>query len=185
LSPSPIRPFRRRSAIARQRRQLQVNPHDVSARSELARLYMEGGKYGQAREALEGIGDRMEHSAEYWSDLGLCELELGRLEEGETALLRALGISPRVKYGVPYLRLAEAYAKSDPEKALAYLRSFQDIHSSSCEAYYRMGLLYEAMDQREEARQAYRDCQVIYRSLPRYMKRKERKWALRSLLKSR
>lgn len=184
LTPSLVRPFRRRSAIAKQNRQLQLNPHDVSAKTELARLYIEGRKYAEAKEILLGIETQMEHSAEYWSDLGLCELALGRTEEGERAMLRALGISPKVKYGLPYLRLGEAYAKSDPEKALAYLRQFQEIHSSSCEAYYRLGSVYEKMGKMEEARQSYRECRSIYRTLPRYMKRRERKWALRSYLKS-
>lgn len=185
LTPSLLRPFKRRSAIAKWRRQLQVNPHDVSAKSELARLYIEGKKFREAKDILLGIEPQMEHSAEYWSDLGLCELALGRTEEGERAMLRALAISPRVKYGLPYLRLGEAFAKTDAEKALAYLREFQEIHSSSCEAYYRLGSVYASMGRTAEARETDRECLAIYRSLPRYMKRRERKWALRSRLRSR
>ncbi|RUS45243.1 lipopolysaccharide assembly protein LapB [Cohnella sp. AR92] len=183
LTPSLFRPFKRRSSINKQRRQIQLNPHDVSAKSELARLYLEGRKYKEAREVLTGIESRMEHSAEYWSDLGLSELGLGRLPEGERALKRALEISPRVKYGIPYLRLGEAFAQSEPQKALEYLEEFKSIHSSSCEAYYRLGLVYEKMDRKEEAKSAYGECRTIYRSLPKYMKRKERKWMLKSLLK--
>jgi tetratricopeptide (TPR) repeat protein len=185
LSPSLVRPFRRRSAIAKWRRQLQVNPHDVSTRAELVRLLIEGKKYKEAMEELRVIGDRMEHSAEYWSDLGLCELALGRREEGESALLKALEISPRVKYGLPYLRLGEAFAKTDAAKALDYLQQFRDIQSSSCEAYYRLGSIYREMGQPDRAAEANRECRQIYRSLPRYMKRRERKWALLSALRSR
>jgi len=184
LSPSLVRPFKRRSAIAKWRRQLQVNPHDVSARSELARLLIEGKKYQEAREELAVIGDRMEHSAEYWSDVGLCELALGRLEEGERAMKTALAISPRVKYGLPYLRLGEAFAKTDAAKALDYLQQFRLIQSSSCEAYYRLGSIYREMGQSERGREADRECRQIYRSLPRYLKRRERKWALLSSLRS-
>lgn len=184
LSPSLFRPFRRRSAINRQRRQIQMSPHDVSAKTELARLYLEGKKYREANEILGEIESRMEHSAEYWSDLGLSELGLGRLQEGEQAMLKALEISPRVKYGIPYLRLGEAFAESDPSKAIKYLEEFKTVHSSSCEAYYRLGLVYEKMGRKEEAKSAFQECRTIYRALPKYMKRKERKWMLKSMMRA-
>lgn len=185
LTPNLLRPFRRRSAASRMRRQLQINPHDVSAKQELARLEIEGKNFKEARGILLGIERQMEHSAEYWSDLGLCELALGHSEEGERHMLRALEISPRVKYGLPYLRLGEAFAKSDPDRSLSYLKQFQEIQSSSCEAYFRLGGIYASMGRAEDARASYRECLTIYRSLPRYMRRRERKWALRSWLRAR
>jgi tetratricopeptide (TPR) repeat protein len=183
LSPSLIRPFRRRSAIAKWKRQLQMSPHDVSAKSELARLLIESRKYAQARDLLLGIQSQSENSAEYWSDLGTCELALGRLSEGEQAMLRALSISPRVKYGQPYLRLGEAWAKKEPSKALTYLEAFKEVNSSSCEAYFRLGKLYADLGKREEAASAFRECRELYAALPRYLKRTERKWVLKSLLR--
>ncbi|KIL36857.1 hypothetical protein SD71_05515 [Cohnella kolymensis] len=185
LSPSIVRPFRRRSAIAKWKRQLQMSPHDVSSKSELARLLIESKKYRQAREILLGIQNQMDHSAEYWSDLGACDLALGHLEDGEREMLNAISISPRVKYGQPYLRLAESFAKKDPAKALAYLQRFKEVNSSSVEAYYRLGLAYSAMGNREEAAAAFHEARKLYRALPRYMKRHERKWAIRSLWRGR
>ncbi|MFC4600200.1 tetratricopeptide repeat protein [Cohnella hongkongensis] len=185
LSPSLVKPLRRRRSISKWRRQLEMSPHDVSAKSELARLLMESGKYEQAREILQGIGEQMEHSAEYWSDLGSCELALGRLEEGERAMGRALAISPKVKYGQPYLRLAEALARTEPDRAIGFLQQFKDVNSSSCEAYYRLGAIYSDLGQSAEAAEAFRQCRQLYRSLPKYMKRHERRWALRAAMRSR
>ncbi|MCD9025825.1 tetratricopeptide repeat protein [Cohnella silvisoli] len=185
LSPSIVRPFRRRNLIAKWRRQLHLSPHDVSAKSELARLLIESKKFGQAREILLGIETQMDHSAEYWSDIGICDLGLGNLEDGEREMKRALAISPRVKYGQPYLRLAESFSKRDPVKAIAYLQEFKEVNSSSCEAYYRLGSVYTSLGNPEEAAKAYRECRQLFRSLPRYMKRHERKWALRSFFRSR
>jgi tetratricopeptide (TPR) repeat protein len=178
LSPSIVKPFRRRSAIAHWKRQLQISPHDVSIKSELARLYIESKKFAEARGILLGIESQLEHSAEYWSDLGTCELALGHLAEGERMMLSALSISPKVKYGQPYLRLADAFAKQDPAKSLDYLQRFKDIHSSSCEAYYRLGEVYAALGKPEESAEAFRECRRLYRTLPRYKKRQERRWAL-------
>jgi tetratricopeptide (TPR) repeat protein len=185
LTPSFVKPFRRRSQIAKWRRQLILNPHDVSAKTELARLLIERKKYGEARELLLSMESKMEHSAEFWSDLGICDLALGSLDDGESEMLRALAISPRVKYGQPYLKLGEAYAKKDSSKALSYLQQFKQVNSSSCEAYYKLGLVYADLGQKEEAAMAFRECRHLYGTLPRYMKRHERKWVLRSLVRGR
>lgn len=185
LSPSIVRPLKRRSAIAKWRRHIQMSPHDVSAKSELARLLIERKSYAEAREILFGIETQMEHSAEYWSDIGACDLALGRSSEGEREMAQALAISPRVKYGQPYLRLAESFAKMSPEKAIGYLQQFKDVNSSSCEAYYRLASIYGTLGRAEDAKRAYRECVQLYRTLPRYMKRHERKWAIRSLLRNR
>lgn len=185
LTPSIVRPFRRRNLIAKWKRQLHLSPHDISAKTELARLLIESKRFSQSREILLSIQTQMDNSAEYWSDLGTCDLALGNLEAGELEMKQALSISPRVKYGQPYLRLAETFSKLDPVKAIAYLQQFKEVNSSSCEAYYRLGALYAGLGKPEEAAQAYRECRLIYRTLPRYMKRHERKWALRSFLHSR
>jgi len=181
LSPSIIRPFRRRKSISKWKRLLHLSPHDVSAKSELARLQIESKKYAQAREILLGIENQMEHSAEYWSDRGTCSLALGQVEEGEREMQQALSISPRVKYGQPYLRLAETFSRSEPAKAIAYLQRFKEVNSSSCEAFYRLGTVYESLGSPAEAIAAFQECRQLYRSLPKYMKRHERKWAIRSL----
>lgn len=179
LSPSLVRPLRRRGAIRKWERHLQLSPHDVSARTELARLLIESGKHRRALELLRGIERQMENSAEYWSDCGVCLLEEGRTAEGEQAVLRAIGLNPKVKYGQPLLRLAESFATAEPAKAEAYVRQFREINSSSCEAQYRLGVIYTAMGRRDEAAAAFRACLPLYRSLPKYMKRRERPWLLR------
>jgi len=178
LLPSIARPLQRARQLSQLRAQLEVNPHDLSSKMQAVRLLMEMKRYRSARELLLEMQPGMEHSAEFWSELGACELALGNPDEGERHMERALDINPRVKYGEPYLRLAETFASHDPAKALGFLQRFRDIHSSSCEALYRLGQLYLTLGKNEEAAQAFRECVDIYRALPRYMKRRERKWAL-------
>ncbi|AIQ63810.1 hypothetical protein PSTEL_12660 [Paenibacillus stellifer] len=182
IFPSVTRPFRRARQISRLRTQISLNPNDVTSKFELARLLAERKKYREAQELLLQIEDRYEHSAEYWTDLGYANIRLDRLEEGEQQMLRGLEINPRVQYGRPYLRLAEAFRHSDRDKALRYLREFQDIQSSSSEAYYLLGNTYRALGQSAEAKQAFSESVTVYRSLPKYKKRQERGWALRSFL---
>lgn len=185
LSPSLLRPLKRRGQISRLRQQLLLNPNDISAKHDMARLYMEQKKYREARRHLESIGEVLEHSAEYWDDLGTACLHTGDIEKGEQAICRALDINPRVKYGQPYLRLAALHSRTDAGKALHYMEAFRTIQSSSCEAYFRLGNIYEQLGQAAAAASAYGEGMNIYRSLPKYKKRQERKWALRCMLKKR
>ena len=181
--PSLTKPFKRMKKISKLRSQILMNPNDVSSKHELACLLIERKKYQEALEILNSIQVQFEHSAEYWDDLGTANLMLGHIEDGEGYILKALSINPRVKYGQPYLRLASIYQRSDHERVEKYVRQYQDIHSSSCEACYLLGMMYKEMGLKQEAQTAFSDSIDIYRSLPKYKKRQERKWAVLSIVK--
>ncbi|RRJ65291.1 hypothetical protein EHV15_22040 [Paenibacillus oralis] len=183
IFPSVTKPFKRSRSISRLRQQLALSPFDVSSKRELARLLLERKRYREAWDLLEDVKSSSETSAEFWSDLGTALLGLGRLEEGEEQMLRALSLNDRVKYGQPYLLLASAFRDKDPQKALDYAAKFGEIQSSSSEAYYLLAGLYQSLGRKEEARRALNESIAVYRSLPKYKKRQERKWALRSLIK--
>jgi tetratricopeptide (TPR) repeat protein len=183
LSPSLWKPMKRRARISKLRQRIEASPNDVSAKQELARLLIEAKKPKDAQRVLEPLRNVLADSAEYWDDLGTSYLMKGNAEEGEPLVLRALELNPRVKYGAPYLRLAAVHSKRNPEKALSYLHAFQDIQSSSCEAYERLSSIYKDMGRIEDAKRAAEEGIRLYRALPKYRKRLERKWAVRLLLK--
>ncbi|MBP2001191.1 tetratricopeptide (TPR) repeat protein [Paenibacillus shirakamiensis] len=178
--PSITKPFKRMRTISALRQQLSMNPHDATAKRDLARLLLERKRYNEAYTLLEQMRSQSEQSAEYWDDLGQAALGLGRIDESENYILEAIRLNERVRYGQPYLRLAIAMKSKDPQKSIAYAEKFSGIHSSSCEAYYLLGHVYQSLDRKDEARQAFSECNAIYRGLPKYKKRHERKWALRS-----
>lgn len=183
LSPSMVKPLQRMNRISKLRQQLNTNPHDVSAKQDMARLLMERKRYREARSMLEPLQESMDHSAEYWDDLGTSYIHTGDPARGEEAIRTALDINPRVKYGEPYLRLAAMHSQSDKNKAIEALQSFRHIQSSSCEAYYRLGMLYEQIGKKEEAKRAWEEAVQIYQALPRYKKRHERRWMMKCRLK--
>ncbi len=183
LFPSITRPFRIRGRLRRIRQELLLNPHHTSLKTEAARILIELGKHAEAQSLLDEVLRSIEDSADVWFDAGLCRLKLGQLAEGERMILKALELNPRVRYGEPYLRLGEAYAAADGEKAIGYLQAFRDIQSSSCEAYYRLGNILNAMNRQAEAKQAFAESVEIYQALPRYKRKSERRWAMLSRLK--
>jgi tetratricopeptide (TPR) repeat protein len=183
LTPNVFKPIQRARKLSRLRQELMLSPHHTSTKLEIARVLMERKQYKEALELLEQVGAVMDDSAEVRAELGICRLKLGQLQEGKRLVLEAFEINPRVKYGEPYLRLAEALADTNPDEAIGYLQRFKDVNSSSCEAYYRLGQLYERLSRKEEARSAYRATLELYRALPKYKRRFERRWALLARLK--
>ncbi|QQZ59477.1 tetratricopeptide repeat protein [Paenibacillus sonchi] len=180
ILPSFTKPFRRSRQISKLRTTISLNPNDVSAKFDLARLLIERKRYSEAKELLVQIADRYEQSAEYWVELGYANLKLGHLPEGEAQMLQGLEINRKAQYGQPYLRLAEVFRNIDHNKALQYVTQFQEIQSSSSEAYYLAGSMYKALGRKEDAKRAFNESTAVYRSLPKYKKRQERGWALRS-----
>lgn len=183
LSPSMIKPIKRNARIRKLKAHIASSPNDVSAKQELSRLLIDKKKFRDAMRLLEPLRRTLEESAEYWDDLGHCCWATGDATEGERCMLKALELNSRVKYGATYLRLAMLHAESNAAKALSYLREFQGIQSSSCEAYYRMSEIYKQLGRAQEAKAAAAEGLDMYRTLPRYKKRSERGWALRLLFK--
>ncbi|MGN7355937.1 tetratricopeptide repeat protein [Paenibacillus sp. SAF-054] len=181
--PSLTKPFKRMGQISKLRSQISMNPNDVSSKHELARLLIDRKKDAEAQKLLESIESQSEDSAEFWDDLGTVLVRQGNIQQGEAYILKALELNPRVKYGRPYLRLADVYKNSDRDKAVEYVHRFQEIQSSSCEGYYLLGMMYKSLERKEEARAAFQESIDIYRSLPKYKKRQERKWAVLSMMK--
>ncbi|MFE6073152.1 tetratricopeptide repeat protein [Paenibacillus sp. NPDC057886] len=185
VMPSFMKPLKRMRNISRLKQQLAMSPNEVSSKLDLARLLIERKRYSEAHTLLLELERPYEQSAEYWEALGTTELHLGQTEEGERHILQALDINPRVKYGRPYLTLAGAFKDTHRDKALAYVQQFQEIHSSSSEAYYLLGSVYRSLGRTADAKQAYEQSLNVYRSLPKYKKRQERRWAVRSWFRKR
>jgi tetratricopeptide (TPR) repeat protein len=176
--PSFVKPFKRGRRLSQLRQELTANPHNTGSKLEAARLLIEKKRYKEALDYLEQVRPIMDDSAEVLYEIGYCYLKLGDVEEGERIVLQSLEMNPRLKYGEPYLRLGEAVASMHPERAIGYLEQFRREHSSSCEAYYKLGKLYARLGRQREAGEAFRETGQIYRSLPKYKRRTERRWAL-------
>ncbi|PWK07015.1 tetratricopeptide repeat protein [Tumebacillus permanentifrigoris] len=183
IMPNLLTPFRRSRKRSQLRNDLRMNPHNTQAKLELARLLVEKKQYEEANSLLEEVHRVMPDSADVLYESGYAQLKRGHLEAGVARIREALAINPRVHYGEPYLRLAEALSSIDRDQALRELEAFQEVNSSSCEAYYRLGLLDQQLGRQAEAKRAFREAVDLYRSLPKYKKRSERKWALLSWCK--
>ncbi|MFS0837520.1 tetratricopeptide repeat protein [Paenibacillus sp. 1P03SA] len=178
LSPSLLRPLKRNRRISQLRQELRANPHHASSKLELARLLIDKRKYREALVYLREVEPVMSESADVSYEIGLCLLKMDQLQEGLTYMNKALELNPRVKYGDPYLQMGEALAETEPRQAVEMLERFRDEQSSSVEAYYRLGLLYGKLGRTDKAKEAFRESVEVYKSLPKYSRRKQRRWAI-------
>ncbi|MDB5054100.1 MAG: repeat-containing protein [Bacilli bacterium] len=178
LTPSITRPLKRNRRLSQLKQELFTQLHNTSGKLEAAWLLIEKKKYREALVYLEEVRLVLDDSADALYAYGLCYLKLGDLALGEKWMLQSLELNPRVKYGEAYLRLGEALSIVEPERALAYLQKFREMQSSSCEAYYRLGQLYRRLRRVDEARNTFAETLLIYRTLPRYKRRTERRWAI-------
>ncbi|KPV42743.1 tetratricopeptide repeat protein [Alicyclobacillus ferrooxydans] len=183
LLPSIAKPFQRQRRMSYLRRQVQLNPHDTPAKHDLAEAYIEVHKYQTALSLLESLPKQMQGSAEILYLTGLCHLNLEDKERGESLIIQSLEIDKRLNYGEPYLRLAAGVANTHPDRAVAYLNAFQQQNVSSCESYYRMGKLQQLLGNSRGAQEAWRECLDTYRMLPRFRKRRDRRWAIFALFR--
>jgi tetratricopeptide (TPR) repeat protein len=183
ITPSFMAPLKRMRRTSLLRQEVALNPHHTSNKLELARSLMDRGKFQEALPLLKQAREVMSESAEVLTDLGYCLLKLGQLTEGEQYMVQGFQINPRVKYAEPYLQLGEGFAQTNPDKAVAYLTQYQTYQTSSCKGYYRLGQLYRKLGRAAEAQEMFRETVQSYRSLPKYKKRTERKWAILASMK--
>ncbi|MBX6352406.1 MAG: tetratricopeptide repeat protein [Thermoflavifilum sp.] len=183
LTPSFLRPIRRMRRHAAVRQAIALNPHDANARHELAQMELARHHPREALEQLRRLPGSLRETPEIRYEEGVCLIELGRTAEGEALIRAALAEKPRLAYGDPYLKLAALHVGDDPQQALHDLEAARTYNQSSCEALYRLAALYRRLGRMEDAQAALRECVATYRALPRFRKRKERRWAWLAMIR--
>lgn len=176
--------LRRGASIRGLARDVEVNPHDAAARSDLGRLLVDGRRYAAAVPHLERAIERLADSEETVCYLGLAYLGVGRTKEGEELLRRALAKNPRFRYGEPYLHWGRLLLEQDRvQDAIATLERFREIHTSGVEGHYLLGLAYQRAGDAPRAAEMFRGALDLFRRSPAYKRRLERLWALRARLR--
>lgn len=152
-------------------------------RAELGRLLVRRGRNAEALAVLEPAVQRQPDLPGVGADFGLALLRSGHVEEGERHLERALALDPRLGYGDPLLRWADAASGlGDCAKAIRLLEKHRELHSSSVEGLYKLGRAYLLTGDRAKARAVLDAALDVYRTSPRFKRRSERGWWLASRL---
>ena len=177
--PSPARILGRWGRVQRLRQTLLVNPHDRRARLELAELVVASSPREAAqvlRSNLEA-GDQDVHTAFIY---GKALARSGRHEEAERSLSFAREIEPNFRMGEIDLELGRLrMARGDWKGAREPLELFIGARPGTVEGRYLLARVLSKLGDGAAAERIQDDAWREYRSLPRFRRSDERRFAWR------
>ncbi len=183
--PDPVVLLRTWGRIRALTDQIEANPANVTARRDLAMLWLERLRPGRALELLIEADRRDPHNAEILYLMGLARFRSGDPEGALGPLVRAVDIDPRVRFGEPYLVAGQALmALGRHEEAEDAMERYVGSNSSSVQGYHLLGQAGAARGDREGAVKAFTEARATFWQLPGFKKRGQTGWWLRSVLAS-
>ncbi len=185
--PDPVRTFRISSRVRELKRIVSINPHDGRSLKELGIFLVEKRDYQNASRYFEMAEAKMSDDPEFNYYYGISTARTGNIDRGRELLEKALNASPSLKYGDPYLMMAEVYIDNgDYKSALPLLAKFENIHSSSSKGFYLMGLVKLKLGSIDEGASYLEKSIKMFKEAPFFKRKTDRRWAwkARMLLRS-
>jgi len=174
--PDPVVLLRTWRRIGVLNRQIAANPANVTARRDLAMLWLERLRPGRALDLLVEADRRDPNNAEILYLMGVAKLRSGDAEGALDPLVRAVGIDARVRFGEPYLVAGQALIKVGRfEEAEDALERYVRANSSSVQGYYLLGKARLQRD-RDDAKKAFGEARTTFWQLPGFQKRGQVGW---------
>ena len=179
--PDITRTFITNKDIKNSHTELRLNPGNARAAYSLGVLYFEKKKYDKALTYLEHPKLKNDSTANTNNYLGMTLIELNRINEGKSYILKALELDPRVGYGLPYIYLIKNVINvSNPHSDTIHKLEEKIEKFANTENLYKLGLIYSKSANKEKARQFFSKAIVEYSYCPRGLRRLHRKWAILS-----
>ena len=172
-----FRAWKRANAL---KRTIAVNPHDRTARFELAEMLIARGKHRQAAEVLRS-SLALDHDDETLFVMGVASYGAGDAETAERLLQQVGNRTPEFRQGAVWLELGRGrLARNDAVGARPVLQRFVDMRTSTIEGRYLLGRALSHLGETSEAASSMRAAWAEYASAPVFLKRRERVWAYRA-----
>ncbi len=175
------RALRRAGAL---KQQVAVNPANVTARRDLAVLYLDLLRPKAALGVIDEARARHPDDPELLLLYGTALHRAGRHEDALEPLVRADELKPGLRYGLPYLMAGEAlYALGRYEEAIDAYERYTSVTSSDVGAYTRLARAHAHHGERDEAKKAIYQALDTWRHIPPGMRRRsigrwfEAQWA--------
>jgi tetratricopeptide (TPR) repeat protein len=163
--------------------QIGANPANVSARRDLAELWLERLRPRRALSLLDQARQRDPNSAELLYLTGVARLRSGDAEGALEPLIKAVEIDARIRFGEAYLAAAEALVTlSRFEEAADVLERYVNVNSSSVQGFVWLSEVRRQRGDREGARKALREALATWSQVPGFRRRAELRWWLRAQL---
>lgn len=179
--PDPVVLFKTVGRIGSLERQIAANPANVTARRDLATLWLERLRPRRALALLDEARRRSPRDAELLYLTGLARLRSGDPEGALAPLVEAVEIDPRIRFGEPYLAAAQALSAIGRfEEAEDALERYLRVNSSSVQGFVRLSEVRRRRGDAAGAREALREALATWSQVPGFRKRAELSWWLRA-----
>jgi tetratricopeptide (TPR) repeat protein len=179
--PDPWVLLRTMGRISALRRQIEANPANVTARRDLAGIYLERLRPGAALLLVEQALARFPDDAELLYLRGLSLFRLGRHEDALAPLVRAVAIDPRVRRGQPYLVAGDALMQLErAEQAVDSYERFVDANGSSIEGHVKLARAHGAAKDAPARKRSLDEALATWAQIPGYARRNQLGWWLRA-----
>jgi predicted Zn-dependent protease len=163
--------------------QISANPANVTARRDLAELWLERRRPGRALALLEEARRRDPKNAELLYLTGLASMRSGDAKGAIDPLVEAVAIDARVRFGEPYLVAAEALSALDRlEEAEDALERYTSTNSSSLQGFVRLADVRKRRGDAKGAKAALSEALSTWGQIPAYKRRAELGWWVRALI---
>jgi tetratricopeptide (TPR) repeat protein len=191
--PDPVVLLRTWGRISKLRSEIELNPSNMLATRDLARLYLENKRPGKAITLIEKTRQRMAEStrhpqgslddAELLFQLGIARLRSGSPEAALEPLVAAVAIAPEVGRGDPYLVASDALMKLKRwEEAEDSLDRFIAKNQSSVQAYVKLARARAKQNDDAGRNEAIKQAKQTWGVLPTFKRRHEWPWFLAALV---
>jgi tetratricopeptide (TPR) repeat protein len=165
------------------KQQIAQNAENVTARRDLAKIWLEKKRPRRALKLLVEARRRDSDSAELAFLHGKALFMTGRSEEALEPLVHAAGKDDRFQYGDAYLvagcALYDLGRFAEAEDAFTRMVK---INSSTVEGRVRLACARRELRDQNGSKEALRDALDTFSHVPRFRQRKELKWWLRARL---
>lgn len=175
-----VRTFGRISAL---NRQIEANPSNVTARRDLAVIYLDRMRPGRAAELLADARKRFPDDAELLFLTGLAAFRQGKYEQALDPLVQSVDRDPRLRFGEPYLLAGDALSElGRTEEAIDAYDRYLSTSSSSVEGLVKKARAHRRLGEKDAAKNDLDEALRTWGQIPGFQRRKQVGWWLRAQL---
>jgi tetratricopeptide (TPR) repeat protein len=163
--------------------EVRANPGNVTARRDLAAIWLEKRRPQRALPLIEQALQRDADSPELLYLRGTAQLGLKQFEPALESFLRIVHTKPTFRYGDAYLMAADGLIPlARLEEAEEALGHYLKVNSSSIEGWVKLARVRKARRDEAGAAKAGAEARDVWHTLHGFQRRKQLGWYLRARL---
>lgn len=181
--PDPSALARTFGRISTLRRTVTTNPANVTARRDLAMIYLQQRRPGAALSELTSALERFPRDAELLFLRGAALHMRGEYEAATAPLVASVSVDPRLRFGEPFLLAADCLLElGRNEEAIDAYDRFLTVNTSSVEGHVKKARAHRAMKESAASARELDEALKVWAQLPGFQRRTQFPWWIRAHL---